>query len=110
MKHFAILDDPTFTFLLELKVKNHMWYMALVKCAKRSPRLALQCAQRAVANLPQAYLDISQINPFQICKAANAGLLECGIFDATHPSKTFEDYRNGIVKRLAKEMNFHKLT
>jgi hypothetical protein len=92
MQHFAILDNTTFTFLLRLRTYNAFWFEALVRCAKKNPRLAKHCLQETVKTLTQGGLDISNVNPFQICRAANCGLLEQGLFDLNIKLPKWSDY------------------
>lgn len=102
MKHFAILDDETFTFLLHLRLYNAFWFEALVRCAKKNPKLAKTCLEEVVKHLKEARFDISRVNSFQISHAANKGLLSHGLFDLTIKLPKWSDYLTNVIKEEVK--------
>lgn len=107
MKHFTIIDSKTFDFLLKLKTYNRFWYLALINCAKKNPKLANDCIKQACRNLSYVGLNAEGVNPFQVSKAANLGVLEHGIFDVTIEPTTWLKYRDSAIKRLIDESKLH---
>jgi uncharacterized protein (DUF927 family) len=98
MLHYGIFDDPTYTYLIRLKVANRLWYQHLIKCGQKSPKLVAVFLKEAEDNLKYAQLVHKDVNIFQICKAAKSGLLDgLGSF---LPEGVWINYRKSILHRL----------
>jgi hypothetical protein len=97
--HFTMFDTPTFNYLLQLKALNCFWFEALSRCSKKSPKLAKRCLEEIDETLHGFEFDSTHVNIFQVCLAANKGILELESFAPGVSSRAWETYRGNTVKK-----------